>query len=301
MSPPPANAADTEAPTPVSKKRKTKEKKQIIDSVTELSQGGRGAGGPINQDTSSILTEPHFLPRSTVVMRLLEIRNDPISHFLPTKVTSDGTFFCAGPPGLAPELAELFMRPINGATKRRGKSPGRSSKKPRLDDDADEMEEGRRAGSLAPSLGVGSDIINPGDGGIDLNDHSMTFDDYLPVDDFQHDTAGVRDKSAPPSELSRLSTPAPDTFFDEMEESYADASCPIAMFDSRPAIQTQSTQEADRDVEREVESSNAEGKGYSKNTVKALGIIRKELRPLDGSDNEEKVMSFSKMADKVRH
>ena len=69
-------------------------------------------------------------------------------------------------------------------------------------------------------MGVGSNIINPGDSGINLNDHSMTFNDYLPVDDFQHDPAGVRDESAPPSELSRLSTPAPNAFIDEiMEES----------------------------------------------------------------------------------
>jgi len=102
-----------------------------------------------------------------------------------------------------------------------------------------------------------------------------------------------REKSAAPSGLSRMSTPG---FLDDMDESYADATCPIAMFDARPMTQTQST---DKETDREVEIANSDGKGYSKNTVKALGIIRRELKPVDGDDNEEKVVSFKKMADKA--
>src|SRR5260221_8000915 len=43
--------------------------------------------------------------------------------------------------------------------------------------------------------------------------------------------------------------------------------------------------------------ATTDGKGYSKNTARALGIIRKELEPVEG---EEKVMSFKHMATKVR-
>jgi hypothetical protein len=45
------------------------------------------------------------------------------------------------------------------------------------------------------------------------------------------------------------------------------------------------------------ESESTDGKGYSKNTIRALGIIRKDLEPVEG---EEKVMSFKYMATKVR-
>ena len=43
-------------------------------------------------------------------MRLLEIREDPLAHFLPTRNTQHGTFFSAAPPGLAPELADATLQ-----------------------------------------------------------------------------------------------------------------------------------------------------------------------------------------------
>ncbi|KAK7057243.1 RAD21 protein [Favolaschia claudopus] len=282
-------------------KRKPKEKKQIIDSVTEL-EGGPGAkvgkrngglGPAVNTDVSGILTEQHFLPRSSLMMRLLEIRDDPISHFLPTKVTPNGTFFCAAPPGLAPELAQLFMRPVSSpSSKRRAASPEKPNKRARLDVNGDEeVEQGRRDASVAPSIGARSDIL--GRAGSTGPDATFDFGDHGgPVDDFQLEVppdldVDVRGKSAAPSELSRLSTPLPDGF-DEGVGSYADATCPIVMFD----VKTQS-QAVDN-----AEPAENEGKGYSKNTVKALGVIRKVLKPTDGED-EDKVLSFREMADKA--
>ncbi|KAJ7647387.1 Rec8 like protein-domain-containing protein [Roridomyces roridus] len=284
-------------------KRKTKEKKQIIDSVTEL-EGGPGAkvgkrngglGPAVTTDVSGILTDQHFLHRSSLVMRLVEIREDPIAHFLPTKVTPNGTFFSAAPPGLAPELAELFLRPVNTLSKRRGTSPDKGpNKRAKLDGSVvgdDEVEQGRRDASVAPSIGGRSDIA--GRGASMGPDATLDFGEPTPVDDFQLDVpefdVDLR-KSVAPSELSRLSTPAPNGTFDEGVESYADAACPIVMFDVKPS-QTQGTDET--------EPVDNEGKGYSKNTVKALGIIRKELRPVDGDEDEEKVLSFRKMADKA--
>ncbi|KAJ7725879.1 Rec8 like protein-domain-containing protein [Mycena maculata] len=288
-------------------KRKVKEKKQIIDSVTELA-GGPGAkvgkrngglGPAVTTDVSGILAEQHFLPRSSVVMRLLEIRDDPIAHFLPTKVTPNGTFFCAAPPGLAPELAELFLRPVTTlSSKRRGSPEKGPNKRARLDGSVngdDEVEQARREGSLAPSIGARSDIVGRGgsigpDAAFDFGDPGVTLDDYqLEVPEMDVD---VRGKSAPPSELSRLSTPAHDGMFDDAVESYADAACPIVMFDVKPSTQSQG-------VDNDVEPVENEGKGYSKNTVKALGIIRKELKPVDGDEDEEKALSFRKMADKA--
>ncbi|KAF7315386.1 RAD21 protein [Mycena indigotica] len=278
-------------------KRKPKEKKQIIDSVTELaggpgSQVGRrnnGLGPAVAVDVSDILAEQHFIPRDPLVARLLEIREDPIAHFLPTKVTPNGSFFFAGPPGLAPELAELFMHPFNtpSAKRKLGANDKPASKRPRLDEVDDEPEQLRRAGSVAPSIAGRSEIR----AGSMVPDATFDFGDQngIPLDDFQLDIpeldVNLRGKSVPPSELSRLSTPAPD-IFDETAENYADATCPIYMFDTR--TQSQAVDE----------TAEGDGKGYSKNTIKALGIIRKELKPADDED-EAKTLSFRQMADKA--
>jgi cohesin complex subunit SCC1 len=291
-------------PTPKAK-RKYKEKKQIIDAVTELKDGpgprvNRGedaeAGGPM-KDLSNILTGQRFLPRSSVVTRLLEIREDPLAHFLPTKVTPNGTFFCVAPPGLAPELADMFLHPVHTAflPKRRGHSPEKgANKKARLDGNEDEIEMARRAASAAPSV-LGSDLLGRGSVGpgaeLDFGDHTGI------MDDFQMDLGGdvdmgARARSAAPTDRSRLSTPAPDGLpMEDGEETYADATCPIAMFDTRPS-QSQET-------EHEADTAN-EGRGYSKNTIKALGIIRKELQPVANEERQDRMISFRKISDKVR-
>jgi cohesin complex subunit SCC1 len=287
---------------PVAEEKRKRKKKQIFDDLTELEGRGRGGLGPLNAvDVSSILTDHQYLPRSSVVMRLLEIREDPIAHFLPTKVTPNGTFFFAGPPGIAPELQEMFMRPVPSyvpSSKRRGASPEKPpSKRARIEpegeggvalEDDGEPGQARRA-SVAPSQGVGSEVlgresIGPGfefdNTGLGMEDFQMDLDiggnDLPPVE-------LIRDKSVAPSELTRMSrasTPA----LEEGEESYADLECPIVAFDIKASSQVS-------------ESDTSDGKGYSKNTIRALGIIRKDLEPVQG---EEKVMSFKYMATKVR-
>ena len=90
-----------------------RKKKQIFDDLTELEGWGHDSLGPLNAiDISPILTDHQYLPCSSIVMCLLEICEDPILHFLPTKVTPNVTFF-AGPPGIVPELQEMFMRPVS--------------------------------------------------------------------------------------------------------------------------------------------------------------------------------------------
>ncbi|EJD52753.1 hypothetical protein AURDEDRAFT_111326 [Auricularia subglabra TFB-10046 SS5] len=283
------------------KKKQVVEKKQIIDSVTEMPGGpgpklrGRGANGdlgpPVDKDVSAILAEPQFLPSSRTVMRLLEIRADPLAHFCPTKVTPEGTFYYAGPPGLAPELAELFMFPAKGATaKRRGASPGaegRAAKKPRLADEAvEDPEMPRRAGSQAPSVGIGSEILGgaANDEGLGVGGDSGMFED------FQLDMGGDfdGDLGLRPDAETRLSTPAADIPDVEDGQAYADLSCPIALFDTK-----QATQE-----ERQAEDEGDNAKGYSKNTTRALAIVRRELQPVNGQPRAEP-MSFAKMSEKA--
>ena len=294
--------------------RKRKEKKQIIDAVTELAEGpgarvgrGRGAGvGSQQVDVSGIVTEHHYLPGSSVVMRLLEIRDDPIAHFLPTRTTQAGTFFCAAPPGLNPELSELFMRPVQSlaAPKRRGEQAERPpSKRARLEGTPaaeEEVEQARRA-SVAPSAVLGSDVLGrqsiaPGD--LEFEQTGGAEDFQLP--EFPMDTGAemlpepARERSLAPSELTRLSTPPAERAVEEGEETYADVTCPIAMFDDRTSQQSQTESQG---------SASDDGKGYSKNTVKALAVIRRELQPTPGQEQQqqqEKVMSFRQMSQKVR-
>ncbi|KAH9948687.1 Rec8 like protein-domain-containing protein [Amylocystis lapponica] len=298
------------------KARKRKDKKQIIDSVTELADGpganvGRGRhaglGAQMTRDVADIVTEHHFLPRSALVMRLLEIRDDPVAHFLPTRTTNVGTFFCAAPPGLAPELAEMFMRPVevHAAPKRRGVSPGASpSKRRRVEGSVageEEVEQARRA-SVAPSMGLGSEVLGRGSvvpgAGFEFGDNTGGMEDFqLDIPEFEMGGVGetdvqrARSKSVL-SELSRLTTPGPEGVpMEEGDETYADVTCPIAAFDDRSAgSQSQSVESATSD----------DGKGYSKNTVKALAVIRRELQPMAGEEHdEEKVMSFKRMSEKA--
>ena len=300
------DAQATPKASPAKRKPATKklvEKKQVIDDVTELEGGPKGRGraggdlGPaVNKDVSSILTEPRYLPSSRTVARLHEIRHDPLAHFMPIKDTADGKFFFAGPPGLAPELLELFMFPANNATtKRRAVSPdgdARSPKKRRVEqtaEDEDDVELGRRDGSRAPSMAMGSDIfggadpgpgLDMGDGGdLGLGDFDMPAYDDEPA-------LALHDET-------RLSTPGVDGEIPDVEdgEAYVDLSCPIALFDSSQATQEQRAAE-------EAAAADSKNKGYSKNTTRALQILRRELAPVGGVPREEPV-SFVKMSEKA--
>jgi len=208
-------------------------------------------------------------------------------------------FFFAGPPGIAPELQEMFMRPVATyvpSSKRRGASPEKPpSKRARIEpagegsvppEDEGEPGQARRA-SVAPSQGIGSEAL-----GRESIGPRFEFDNTgLGMEDFQMDTGRedlppvelIREKSAAPSELTRISRASTPAL--EGEETYADLECPIAAFDMKGSSQVSESDGADTD-----------GKGYSKNTVRALGIIRKELEPVE---DEGKVMSFNHMATKA--
>ena len=274
-------------------KKKLKDRKQIIDSVTEISnmnRRGAAAANPLNTDISSITTEQHFLPRSSIVIRLLEIRDDPLSHFLPIQVTPKGTFFSAAPPGLTPELSELFLHPVQGSTalKRKASSPSSSPAK-RLRQD---VEQARRAGTLPPSPML-EDIHlegkSPGvDAGFEFPDPSAVIDDFELGVPIGLDMDDERARSVV-TDRSRQSSLGP------VAVSYGDSTCPISTFDVRQP--TQPSQPAD--VEQPPEITEHDKHGYSKNTMKALGLIRKELQPGLEEEAEQKVLSFTKMSHKV--
>lgn len=288
------------AERPEKVKRRPKDKKQIIDAVTELqnqSQNNRGRAAalanPLNLDTSIITSKQHYLPRSSIVMRLMEIRDDPINYFLPTQAKSTSNIFSA-PPGLTPELATLFSRSMPSTPlKRKGPSgddsPNKRSRR-------EEVEVARRAESAAPS----ECHINPEEGlGYDVDitfgDQSAQVEDFqLDIPEVDQNLGGGREKSVV-TDRSRQSSLAPGAVdYDHI----VDGSCPVSIFDVSQPSQTQASQGAERDQEEGDTTENE--KGYSKNTVKALSLIRRELHPAGDEEEARKVMSFKKMAVNVR-
>jgi cohesin complex subunit SCC1 len=119
--------------------------------------------------SSPIISIFHAL---SVVMRLLEIREDPISHFLPTKVTPKRYVFLCGTSWHCARVAgdvyatscDIMFHPASGevhpqknpqANVRVSNQKAKSA--PCLEDDG-EPGQARRA-SVAPSQGVGSEIL----------------------------------------------------------------------------------------------------------------------------------------------
>jgi cohesin complex subunit SCC1 len=259
------------------------------------SNRGRAAANanPLNTDTSTITVEQHYLPRSSIVMRLLQIRDDPINYFLPTHVKGNSTVFSVAPPGLTPELAQLFARSVpTSPLKRKGApiddSPSKRSR--------GEVELPRRAESQAPSDIPGNlegDALGF-DGGISFGDQTAPIDDFqLDIPDVNQDLGEVREKSVV-TDRSRQSSVAPGA---DYEEHVIDGSCPVAIFDVGQPSQTQPSQGGDKDPDEGDIPDN--DKGYSKNTIKALGLMRRELQPSDDA-LQTKTMSFKKMTTSVR-
>ncbi|TFK95498.1 Rec8 like protein-domain-containing protein [Pterulicium gracile] len=312
--PPPETPAAELEKTPTKPKRKPKEKKQIIDSIIELADGGpagrgrRGAqngfGAPMTKDVSNILKDPNFIPHSSLTTRFLEIRHDPLVHFMPTTTTNAGSFISYAPPGLPPQLLGMFSHRA-GPSKRSAQAPRSAANKRRRTEPEEEIEAPRRDASAAPSQLLGSDILGRAGSADPLGDLNLPADDTLGLDEFQMDIP-IEDEepitldhqSERARSMSRLSTPGIDGRYEDNEESYADAACPIVEFDLKPTQEaTQNDQVPGTDSVPVVEHDS---KGYSKNTVKALSLIRNELKPTGDEDEDaDKVLSFNQMSHKA--
>ena len=228
-------------------------------------------------------------------MRLLEIRDDPINYFLPTHLKGNSTVFSVAPPGLTPELAQLFARSMpSSPLKRKGppvdESPTKRSRR-------SEVELPRRAESQAPSDVPGNlegDAFGF-DGGISFGDQSAQIDDFrLDIPEVDQGLGEGHEKSVV-TDRSRQSSLAPGA---DYEEHVIDDSCPVAIFDVGQPSQTQPSQGGDKDLDDGDILDN--DKGYSKNTIKALGLMRDELQPDSDEMSQAKTMSFKKMTTNVR-
>jgi len=234
----------------------------------------------------------------------MEIRNDPLAYFMPTKVTPQGKFVYAGPPGLSGELADMFMRPALPTPGKKPQKPPSAGRKRKVsgresEEDEEEVERMRKRAHVPESIGVPSEALGrislePGldfETAAPLEEFQMPVVEDVPMPDVsieQEEIPRPRSVSIAPSHRSRMSTPALENPpFDETEPTYADSTCPIAMFDEKGApSQAPPETETQRD-----------DKGYSRNTIKALGLIRGELQVEEGG--AEKVMSFNQMANKA--
>jgi cohesin complex subunit SCC1 len=282
LTPPPPATPLPEVEEPLTPKPKKRQmvKKQIIDEVTELETGVSGRFGRQPQaDLSGILGEQHFLPRSRTMMRLLEIRADPVSHFMPTRTTNEGTFFCAAPPGLAPELEELFLfptttrRPRGESTQPREPPPKRA----RTASEEPDVEIARRAASEARSA-VMSERDRPSMGPLEgdmggfegLGEEAGFMDVDLPAPQFEVDDGmgmGMETTPGPRASVlpsSRLSTPV-GAEAEEATRGVDDGVSAIAIFDSRSS-EVSSTQAPSQDEFAELESTQGDQqhRGFSK-------------------------------------
>ncbi|KAJ1304775.1 hypothetical protein OPQ81_005911 [Rhizoctonia solani] len=292
----------------LSGRKKGTAKKVVVDSVAELAEERRGRR---DEDLSAIQTEQQFLPNNTTVARLLEIRADPIAHFLPTKTTPNGTFFCAAPPGLPPALAEMFMFPTTNLRRARGTTPAatpgaphverdeeeelRTPKRPRIsagEEPEAEMGMRREPSERAPSeRPFEGDITFPASEGLGALGEEQPFD----IGDVTVDVSMGRQPSLPKSRAqslaaddevrSRYSTPGPGRAFEDVE-------CPIAGFDHRAKGAESQTQTSESEV-----AGEGQIKGVSKNTAKALALLQDQLRP--DETGEEKVLSFAQVSTKA--
>ncbi|KEP54568.1 motif of rad21/Rec8-like protein [Rhizoctonia solani 123E] len=295
----------------LSGRKKTTTKKLVVDSVAELAEERRGRR---DEDLSAIQTEQQFLPNNTTVARLLEIRADPIAHFLPTKTTPNGTFFCAAPPGLPPALAEMFMFPTTNLRRPRGATPVatpgalqterdeeeelRTPKRARISvpGEEPEVEYGRHR---EPSERAPSERPFEPDVTIHM---SEGFEGFGGLGDDQPFNIGnvtlemsTRQPSLPKSRAqslaaddevrSRYSTPGPGRRFEDVE-------CPIATFDHRAKGAEAQTQMSESDAMGE-----GQIKGVSKNTAKALALLQDQLQP--DETGEDKVLSFAQVSTKA--
>ncbi|KAF8757290.1 Conserved region of Rad21 / Rec8 like protein [Rhizoctonia solani] len=273
----------------LSGRKKTTAKRVVVDSVAELVDERRGRR---DEDLSAIQTEQQFLPNNTTVARLLEIRADPIAHFLPTKTTPNGTFFCAAPPGLPPALAEMFMFPTTNLRRARGATPRARISVPGEEPEVEygmHREPSERAPSERPSFGP--DVTLPISEGLSGLGDDQPFD----LGDITLDISMGRQPSMPKSRAqsvagdddvrSRYSTPGPGRTFD-------DAECAIATFDHRTRGAESQTQTSESDIVGE-----GQVKGVSKNTAKAIALLQDRLQPDEAE--EEKVLSFAQVSTKA--
>jgi cohesin complex subunit SCC1 len=285
-----------------------KTRKQLFDSRTELQEVG---GRPSQQGgLESILAQERYLPRSRLYMQLLEMQANPARHILPfTTIGGTGNLATlTSSKGLAPQLSELFR--FEAGNLRRHRSPsvdlqdeGRE-KKQRIEDD-ESLEIGRRAASTSIA---GGDIT-----GLEMND---TFDDFGGDDGAPFDLPALGDADISAAadlgtrrslrkrvteqgaqqeeknafdqrgDLPRLATPSV----------LGDSETQGSVYDSPSSSNLLRAFEGRLNADASnlaAETQASTQAGMSKNTTRAIKVLRKELQNEDEEESRE--VSFQKI------
>lgn len=220
---------------------------------------------------------------------------------------------------MAPELSALFMIPTNILRRRRdgAESPARKRAKTaggEVDEDDEAIEHGRRQersmserfldASQRKDNTFDDDMIEP-----IMQDEPVGFDDMgMPETSSVRGASMMRSPSAPvPSE--RLMSEARSIRAPSLAPSVmmSPDDCPIGFFDTRirsdgttGESQSQAQVAASQYlVEDEASQADARERGFSQNTVKAVGFLRNEFSTEDGRMDEDKTISFEEKATKV--
>lgn len=255
-----------------------------------------------NRNNSDILAAERYIPADATITQLREIMDDPAAYFLPSLKQGADNLFYVGPQGLAPELEGLFTFPANILRKRSDTSQQdeRQSKRQRVHGEeeeeqaaADEEAEVGRRDSVLPSE-RGAIGFQGYDSGFFVGDQTLG-DDMPPMDDF-----GGLDIEA---EKRRLRTPsvAPsvtESIARQIQNDRSAGSHPLAIFEkeSRDDVLSQAQVTPSKSVVSEPISKTSSGR--SRNTGMAMGLLRREIEAIE---EEDKVVGFDKLADKVRH
>jgi cohesin complex subunit SCC1 len=253
----------------------------------------------MNRDNSDILAEERYIPADPEIVRLQQIMDDPAGHFLPNLKVGGENMFYAGPQDLAPELAGLFTFPTNILRKRQeeGAQDDRLAKRPRIDtqepdnEQVDPVEFARRD-SLAPSARENFDFPGGGeDSGFFAPDQPM-------------DPEEIHDQVTPTGQRTRDPSLAPsraESVVREFQFQQNTGDHMLSMFEKEVATesQAQSQSQVQQSPSKSMisEPMSKTSSGYSKNTGMAMGLLRRELEAIE---EEDKVISLAKIADKVR-
>jgi cohesin complex subunit SCC1 len=292
-----------------------KSRKQVVDSRTELQDVSSNQARLAN-----LLTDERYLPRSKAYMQLLEFHANPARHVLPFTSATGGIFM--GSRGLDPKLSELFT--MDATTLRRQRSPSvdaqdeeRGEKRLRRESGVEgdmSMEIGRRAegasvqGGDLTGLALDTSYDDAFGGEGDEVPFDLTND---PVDTSAVDLGlrrSLRKRVTEPVEprvdrnafdvvgnLPRLATPS------VMGESEVQGSVRESPSSSNLLRAFDNNVQSEAPYVAAAETQESTQSGLSKNTIRAIKVLRKEFGQEEQEDDAgeeeqaEKQLSFQQI------
>lgn len=301
-----------------------RKRKQIIDSRTQLDDSIQRR--QTTQGTAGIvLAEPSFLPAKRNHLHLLELQADPMKGISPFLQGDNTRQIFHSARMLAPELSRLFTVDASALLRRRAEliedasqAPARPQKRIRAEGEEQEEQEddfaseiGRRAVDTSMQLGAGADLtfesmddydpfanqpegeITLGPAGFDIDQDILestqtglrrsqrkrptNIEEDIEAEEERRRRTAFQEEG----ELGRLGTPEEGSV---VASSYEDVSptpsYPLRAFDASAA----------GDV---TAASSASAVGMSRNTLRAIKVLKTKLSPED--DEEEGEMQFSEV------